>query len=326
MSEDLALVKAQSDLMRGLTEDIEEFIRAARAPATVRAYQSDWKDFVVSFCKPYGLTPLPATSGTVAGYITFLAKYTPAHAGTITRRLTAISQIHQFAGQKSPVSEFLVTETLKGIRRVKGTAQIGKEPMLTETIREVIAGVPDGQLGLRDTALLLIGFAGAFRRSEIAALMRKDASFTPDGLVITLRRSKTDQEGRGREVGIPWGTNPETCPVRALQQWLDTVKIADGPLFRSVDRHGNVSQQGLSPDSIGDIIKRAMLRAGFDKEVVKNFSGHSLRAGHATQAARNGVPEATIMKQTGHKSVVTLRKYIRAGELFVENAADSLGL
>jgi integrase len=154
-------------------------------------------------------------------------------------------------------------------------------------------------------------------------LVRSDLKFTEDGVVVSIRRSKTDQGGEGQEVGIPWGSNPDTCPVRALTHWLQEAGIVDGPVFHAVDRHGNVSSQALNKDSIGSIVKRALLRAGLSAEA---FAGHSLRAGHATQASMNGVGELVIMRQTRHRSVETLRKYIRDGEIFRMNAAAGLGL
>jgi integrase len=170
--------------------------------------------------------------------------------------------------------------------------------------------------------LVLVGFAGAFRRSELARISVSDLSFTPDGVVIDLRVSKTDQEGAGRKVGIPFGKN--LCPVRALRAWLTAAKITEGPVFRRVDRNGYPSRsRGLQKDSIGKLLKRAAARAGMN---VETLGGHSLRAGCVTQAAMNGVREFVIMKQTGHKTEKTLRRYIRNGELFRENAAAAIGI
>lgn len=151
----------------------------------------------------------------------------------------------------------------------------------------------------------------------------EDVTFCEHGLVINLRRSKTDQEGEGRMIGLPWGTHSNTCPVKALRCWLNSASISSGALFRSVNRHGRISQTGLNKDSIGTIIKRAALRAGMRTE---GLAGHSLRCGHVTQSVLNGVPEFIIMRQTGHRSLATLRKYIRRGELFRQNSASGLGL
>jgi site-specific recombinase XerD len=187
-----------------LVQRAEDFVRAAKAPATLRAYRSDWRDFE-AWCVGHRLDALPAQPETVALYIADLA--TSCAAGTITRRLTSISKAHQAAGySNSPAStrQAIVGETLKGIRRTIGTAQKGKDPLLTAQIRKVVACCPGGLLGMRDRALLLDGFAGAFRRSELAALLVSDLKFTEDGVIADLRRSKTDQEGAGQEVGLPW--------------------------------------------------------------------------------------------------------------------------
>jgi len=306
-----------------LVERAEGFVRAAKAPATLRAYRSDWRDFE-AWSAGHRLQALPAQPETVALYIADLAARCAA--GTITRRLTSISKAHQTAGYSdSPAStrHAIVGETLKGIRRTIGTAQKGKDPLLTAQIRKMLACCPEGLLGVRDRALLLDGFAGAFRRSELAALLVTDLKFGENGVIAAVRRSKTDQEGAGQEVGLPWGSHPDTCPVRALRHWLDAAEITEGPVFRAVDRHGRVSNAGLNKDSIGSIVKRAALRAGLS---VEELAGHSLRSGHVTQGALNGVRESVIMKQTRHRSLASLRKYIRHGDMFRQNSAAGLGL
>jgi integrase len=178
-------------------------------------------------------------------------------------------------------------------------------------------------LGLRDRALVLVGYAGAFRSSELAAIDCAHLSFTKDGLVIDLRRSKTDQEGSGRKVGIPLGKEEATCLVRALRRWLTESGIAAGAVFRGVNRHGKPSRRRLHKDCVGWILKRAARRAGLKPEPL---GGHSLRAGHVNQAAMNRVSERDIMRQTGHKSAEMLARYIRIGEMFTRNAAAGLGI
>lgn len=174
-----------------------------------------------------------------------------------------------------------------------------------------------------DRALLLIGFVGAFRRSELAALTVEDIEIVDDGLRVLLRRSKTDPEGAGRHVGIPFGSNPETCPVRAYRRCREVSSIASGSVFRSIDRHGSIGSGTITAQVVAMIVKRSCESAGLDPS---RFSAHSLRSGLATQAARNGVSERAIMRQTGHKSVQMVRRYIREGELFTDNAAGRLGL
>ena len=313
----------QTSSLEDLVSKARTFVQSAKAPATLKAYRSDWNDFD-AWCSRHQLTSLPSSPETVALNITDLAS---THAsGTITRRLTSITKAHQASGlTSSPASthHFCVGETLKGIRRTIGTAQHGKAPLLSEDIRRIVRMSRKDLLGLRDRALTLIGFAGAFRRSELARIEVANLKFTAEGVVIELPTSKTDQEGAGRKVAIPCGENPETCAVEALRGWLKEAGIETGPVFRAVNRHGKLAPRGLYRDSIGPILKRAARRAGIETGEV---AGHSLRAGHVTQAAMNGVRELVIMRQTGHRSVTTLRRYIRSGELFRENAAAGLGI
>jgi integrase len=175
-------------------------------------------------------------------------------------------------------------------------------------------------VGLRDRALLLVGFAGAFRRSELVALDVSDVEVGEDGLTVTLRRSKTDQEGAGRKVGIPRGSTPETCPVRALRAWLETAAITESALFRSVNRHGRVGSR-LSDKHVAIAVKEAAAPVGLD---VKSFAGHSLRAGLVTSAAIQGRSDRSIMNQTGHRSVAMVQRYVRDASLFRDNAAQGL--
>ena len=216
-----------------------EFLAAAKAESTRRAYRADWTHFE-TWCDKRGLASLPAAPETVAFYIADLAgSHKPA---TLRRRLTVISRAHQAVGHASPagMQQPLVSETLKGIRRTKGTAQAGKRPLLTEQLRAMIRALPENLQGVRDRSLLLLGFAGGFRRSELAGLAVDDIRVEKDGLVITLRRSKTDQEGQGRKVAVPYGSHPETCPVRAYREWLEAAGIVNGAVFREIDRQGRL--------------------------------------------------------------------------------------
>jgi site-specific recombinase XerD len=293
-------------------------VHAAKAPSTLRAYRSDWEHFV-RWCQQHTLSALPATAETVALYLTALsATHRPA---TMTRRLTAITKAHQIAGHSSPATmqQPAVSETLKGIRRTLGTAQRAKAPLLTADVRRMIDGLPDTVAGCRDRALLLLGFAGGFRRSELAALDVEDVVTKDDGLVVKLRRSKTDPEGQGRDVGIPYGSNPSTCPVRAWHAWKTAAGISQGALFRGIDRHGRLGAVRLHKDSIGLIVKRAAEAAGLDPAL---YAGHSLRAGLATQSYLNGAGELAIMRQTGHRSLAMVRRYIRDGSLFRDNGGE----
>jgi integrase len=314
---------ARSPDLEDLIEKARGYIRAAKSPATLRAYRTDFEDFT-RFCAEHHLAHLPATPTTVALYIT--ARAATLRSATINRRLTSITKAHQAAGfEASPSSShhFVVSETLKGIRRSIGTAQEGKAPLLTSDIRRIVASCPKTLSGLRDRALILVGYAGAFRRSELATIDFAHLSFTQDGLVIDLRRSKTDQEAAGRKVGIPFGKEDATCPVRALRLWLSESDITAAAVFRGVNRHGKLSRRGLHKDCVGWILKVAARRAGLKPEPL---GGHSLRAGCVTHAAINGVSERDIMRQTGHKSAEMLARYIRIGEIFTRNAAAGLGI
>jgi site-specific recombinase XerD len=312
-----------SPRLEDLIKRAKEFAAAAKAPATLKAYRNDWRDFD-SWCFSQNLSALPATAETVALYITDRASSLAV--STITRRLTAISKAHQAAGFKdSPASchYFIVSETLKGIRRKLGTAQIGKAPLLSDDIRKILKSTTNDLRGLRDRALILVGFAGAFRRSELVSIRVSDLSFSKEGVVIDLRVSKTDQEGAGRKVGIPFGEFRDTCPVRALKTWLAAAEISHGPIFRRINRYGFVGRYGLSADSVGKLVKQAAARAGIASD---SLGAHSLRVGFVTQAAMNGVDERIIMQQTGHRDVATLRRYIRTGQIFRQNAASKLGI
>ena len=305
-----------------LTSQAREYIHAAKSDATLRAYRADWRHFE-DWCRQKGLSALPASPDTVTFYLgETAATHRPS---TLARRLTSINKVHRAAGHPAPaVAEHLsVGETLKGIRRVHGTEQIGKHPLFTDDLRAMVESLPRGLIGIRDRALLLVGFAGAFRRSELAAIGVEDVQETKEGILVRIPRSKTDPEAKGREAALPYGSTPETCPVRACRDWMAAARLKSGPLFRRIDRHGHINERALHKDSIGAIVKRAAHAAGLDPKI---YAGHSLRAGFCTQAYMNGAREFDIMRQTGHRSPDTLRKYIRGRGLFRDNAAAKLGL
>ncbi len=301
-------------------QQVRDFIRASKAESTIRGYRADWGHFC-RWCESHGVNPLPSLPETVASYIADCAGRLKV--GSIQRRLNAIAEAHKAAGVDSPTHHAMVTNTMKGIRRTKGTASAQKAPALTDEIRAMIDATDTGIIGARDRALVLLGFAGAFRRSELVALNIQDCAFGKDGLTVTLRRSKTDQDGQSRKVGIPYGGNPETCPVRTVQSWIEQLGLDAGPLFRSLNRHGQIQPGRLSGIDVARVVKKLAKRAGLDPA---KYGGHSLRAGHATSAAIAGASERSIMNQTGHRSVQMVRRYIRDGSLFRENSARKLGL
>ncbi len=301
-------------------DQAREFIRASKAENTLRGYHSDWRDFC-AWCEGHGVCPLPASPEVAASYIAECAGRLKV--GSIQRRLNAIAEAHKAAGLDSSTSAGMVKNTMKGIRRTLGTATVQKSAALTDDIKAMLDATDAGLIGVRDRALILLGFAGAFRRSELVALDIEDCAFGKDGLTVRLRRSKTDQNGEGRKIGIPYGSNPDTCPVRMVQAWIEATAISAGPLFRSISRHGQARPGRLSGIDVARVVKKLAERAGLD--AVK-YAGHSLRAGHATSAAMAGASERSIMSQTGHRSVQMVRRYIRDGSLFRENSAGKLGL
>jgi integrase len=261
-----------------------------------------WADFC-QWCAAQGHAPLPASPIAIG---LFLANRTGTHrVASLRLRLVALRQAHSLAGHRLDLHDPAIAEVWRGICRGHASAP-AKEAATTE-----------------DRALLLVGFAAALRRSELVALDVANLTFRAEGLVLRLRRRKTDQDGQGSDIGIPTGHHDLTCPVRALQTWLAAAKITEGPVFRAVNKADRPAATRLSDRSVALVVKSALAAAGHESE---NFSGHSLRSGFATSAARAGVPEAQIQHQTGHKSLPVLRGYIRRGSLFCDNAAGKVGL
>lgn len=305
-----------------LSAEAMDYARQASAPNTKRAYRAAWADFA-SWCGMTGLSPLPASPETVG---TFLAQRAPTHkAASLNMRLAAIGQAHRLAGYRLDAGHPAIRETMKGIRRQHGTAVKKKDAATSTVIRDAVdrlAQMP-GLRPLRDRALLLVGFAAALRRSELVALDVADLAFVAEGLILALRKAKTDQEGRGTEIAIPFGASDRTCPVLTLGAWLKTAGIEEGAVFRAVNRHGGLAATRLSDRDVARVVKDVVEAAGYDPAA---YAGHSLRSGFITSAARAGVPEAHIQNQSRHKSLPVLRGYIRRGSLFVDNAAAKVGL
>lgn len=297
-----------------------EFVQKSKAANTRRGYRADWADFT-AWCEKYRRPSLPASPDTVAYYLADRSQ--TLKTSTLQRRLATIAEAHRTASHESPTKQAQVKLVWAGIRREKGTAQSHVKPALTRHIRLMVSHLPDSLLGVRDRALLLLGYAGAMRRSELVGLDVTDLAVADEGLVVVVRRSKTDQAGAGRTVGIPRGGHPETCPVRAVQAWLDESRVDEGPLFRSVNKHGLVMPTRLSDRAVAEVVKRSLVAAGRSP---RRYAGHSLRAGLITQAAMAGVSERAIQDQSGHKSLAVMRRYVRDGSLFRENAAAKVGL
>jgi integrase len=284
------------------------FLMASYAEGTLGAYQAGVKHF-----REWG-GRIPSTGVEVARYLAAFAgkaAYT-----TLAQRLSALHREHLSRGFKSPVKNELVRATLRGIARVYGRKQRQMRPLLKEHLEAIVRRMR-GLKGVRDAALLLVGFMGGFRCSELVALEREDVQFEKEGMLVQLRRSKTDQEGEGRQVPIPNLRGP-LCPVRALQAWLDASGIQEGALFRPVNRHGQIGKKRLSSDAIGTIVKRYVKKIRLDPT---GYSAHSLRAGLVTSAARAGAAAWQIKKQTGHRSDQVLAGYIRDSGKFEDNVA-----
>lgn len=306
--------------LEGLGIKAASYIEKSKAANTRRAYRADWQDFA-RWCGKFRREPLPASPDTVAYYLADRSQ--DLKVSTLQRRLATIAEAHRAAGHELPTRHAQVKLVWAGIRREKGTAQSHVKPVLTKHIRLMVSHLPDSLLGVRDRALILLGFAGAMRRSELVGLDVTDMAIGDEGLVVVVRKSKTDQTGGGRKIGIPHGQNAETCPVRAVQVWLELSGVSEGPVFRSVNKHGHVMGRRLSCKAVADVVKRSLVAAGKN---ARRFAGHSLRAGLITQAAMAGVSERAIQEQSGHKSLAVMRRYIRDGSLFRENAAAKVGL
>lgn len=295
----------------------EGYARADKAEASQRAYRSDFRIFA-AWCAERGTSALPAKPASVAAFLAWEAGR-GAKSSTIGRRVAAIRYAHCVAGQPVPTDDDRVRATVRGIRRTHGAAPIRKTPATADMVRTMVATIPADANGLRDRALLLLGFAGAFRRSELVALDLADLEFGDGGLRVHIRRSKTDQDGQGATIGIALGS--VACPVAAVRAWIAVAGIVDGPLFRPVAKGSRVAAARLSADSVANIVKRHAKRLGFDPAT---FAGHSLRSGFLTSAAGRGASIFKMMDVSRHRSVDTLRGYVRDAELFRDHAGAGL--
>jgi site-specific recombinase XerD len=290
--------------------------KAEKAASTRKAYGTDFRLFK-EWCDARGVSALPAAPETVAAYLA--AHATSSKASTLGRRIAAIRYAHKLAGYAVPTDAEGVKATMRGIRRTYGSTRVRKAPAVAGKMLSMVAAAPDKLAGLRDRALLLVGFGGALRRSELVALDVKDIEETETGLLVTIRGSKTDQERAGATIAIARGD--VACPARALRGWLDAAGIEAGPIFRPIDKGGTVRTSRLTCRSVANIVKAYAKRAGFDASM---FSGHSLRAGFITSAAGNGASIFKMMDVSRHKSVDTLRGYVRDAELFKDHAGAGL--
>ena len=291
------------------------FAMQEKSEGTRRAYRSDFRIFR-TWCAERGLEALPATAATVARFLSAQATG-GLKASTIGRRAAAIGYAHRLADHEPPTSAEAVKACVRGIRRSIGTAPVRKTAATAGLVQEMLAHCPDTLAGLRDRALLALGFAGAFRRSELVALQVADLLEAPDGFRVVIRRSKTDQDGAGQEIAIPRGYRLR--PVEAVQVWLAAAEINDGPVFRPVLKGGRLQPEALSAHSVAQIVKHYADLAGLDPT---SFAGHSLRSGFLTSAAEAGASVLKMVEVSRHKSVDMLTTYVRRADLFREHAGS----
>ena len=284
-------------------------LRSSKANNTLRAYKADFKDFAL-FCQNNGLQSMPSEPKVLTLYLTHLSK--SSKYSTLKRRLASISVIHRLNGHYLDTKHPVITENLLGIKRVKGTYQKSKKPILINDLKLIIKAIDeDKNLNnkTKNKALLLTGFAGGFRRSELVAILYEDIEFVEEGVKIFVRRSKTDQSGEGMTKGIPYFSNNKYCPVISLKQWIQEKKIKSGKIF------------DMSDKNVALTIKKYAGIAGLDKN---KYSGHSLRSGFATSTAELGAEERSIMAMTGHKTTQMVRRYIKEANLFKNNALNKI--
>ena len=284
-------------------------LRSSKASNTLRAYKSDYKDFA-SFCLKNGFKPMPSEPKIISLYLTYLSK--SCKFSTLKRRLASISVIHRLSGHYIDTKHPMITENLMGIKRVKGSHQKAKKPILIDELKLIVNAIDkdrNEKNRFKNRALILVGFAGGFRRSELVAIVNEDVDFVPEGVKIFVKRSKTDQSGEGMTKGIPYFLNANYCPVISLKNWIEKSEIKSGKIF------------DMSDKSVALTIKKYTALVGLDSN---KYSGHSLRSGFATSTAELGAEERSIMAMTGHKTTQMVRRYIQEANLFKNNALNKI--
>ena len=291
------------------TETIKN-LRNSKSENTLRAYQSDYNDFSL-FCAKNGFQAMPTQPKILALYITHLSSFSKY--STLKRRLASISILHKTKGHYIDTKHPVIMENLMGIKRIKGSNQKGKKPLLINDLKVLIQSIDQSKekdiKKIRDKALILVGFSGGFRRSELVNIEYEDIEFVPEGVKIFVKRSKTDQSGQGMTKAIPYFDNENFCPVKAIKKWTEIIDLKRGKVFN------------ISDKSVALIIKKYANHAGLDSH---KYAGHSLRSGFATSTAESGAEERSIMAMTGHKSTEMVRRYIKEANLFKNNALNKI--
>ena len=308
--------------IKKLHEDTLNNLRTSKATNTLRAYKSDFKDFEF-FCSKHSFNSLPTEPKVVSLYLTQLS--TSCKMSTLRRRLVSIGVVHRLKGHYLDTKHPVIIENLLGIKRKKGSIQIGKKPLLINHLKQIINVIDEQKIEkikkLRNRTLILVGFGGGFRRTELVSINHEDLDFVEEGVKITLRRSKTDQFGEGVIKGLPYFANEKYCPVLSLKNWLTLSKIKSGPIFKKFAKGSIITSHRLTDQSVALLIKECLKIAGIENQ---NFSGHSLRSGFATVAAESGADERSIMAMTGHKTTQMVRRYIREANIFKNNALNKI--
>jgi len=284
-------------------------LQSSKALNTLRAYKADYKDFA-RFCIKHGFKSMPTEPKVLSLYLTHLSQ--TFKFSTLKRRLASISVIHRISGHYIDTKHPMITENLMGIKRVKGSYQKAKKPLLIDDLKLIVNVIDKDKNEKRkakNRALILIGFAGGFRRSELVAIMYEDIDLVSEGVKIFVKRSKTDQSGEGMTKGIPYFSNQKYCPVISLKNWLEKLEVKSGRIF------------DMSDKSVALTIKKYTAIAGLDSN---KYSGHSLRSGFATSTAELGAEERSIMAMTGHKTTQMVRRYIQEANLFKNNALNKI--
>ena len=309
--------------IKALQEETLLNLQSSKARNTVRAYKSDFNHFGL-FCAQNGFKSLPSEPKIVSLYLTYLSTK-EAKMSTLKRRLVSIGVIHRLKGYYLDTKHPSIIENIMGIKRRKGSIQKSKKPLLINDLKQLIDVIDEKKnediKKLRDRSIILVGFAGGFRRNEIVSLDYDDLDFVEEGLKIQIRRSKTDQFGEGSVKALPYFDSSKYCPVISLKNWIKISKIESGALFRSFVKGSKLSKNRLTDQTVALLIKEYLKLAGIDS---KNYSGHSLRSGFATSAAESGAEERTIMAMTGHKSTEMVRRYIKEANLFKNNALNKI--